>query len=97
RARNYYLKSLDLYRNLQNSQKQAELLKHLGDVSWLRQNENAAVDYYNQALEIAKEVNNKGLLMEIYGDLSKVYEKRGVVTKAFEFYKMSEAYRDSIA
>ncbi len=97
RARSYYLQSLNLYKNLKNSQKQAELLKHLGDVSWLKQEENATIDYYNQSLQIAREVNNKGLLMEIYGDLSKVYEERGAVSKAFEFYKLSEAYRDSIA
>ncbi len=97
KSTHFYQQSLDIYERLENRQKQAELLKHMGDVSWLKGEGASAIRFYNQALNIAKEVNNKGLLMEIYADLSKVYESTGLVSRALDFYKLSDAYQDSIA
>lgn len=97
KAENYFYQSLDLFQKLGNRNKQAELLKHLGDIAWLKREGTPAIEFYSQALDIAKEAHNKGLLMEIYADMSIVYERRGDVSKAFEFYKLSKAYNDSIA
>ncbi|MBK6266311.1 tetratricopeptide repeat protein [Marivirga sp. S37H4] len=93
----YYLKSLELFQNLNNSHKEADVFFHLGDVSRKNKNFKQAINYYNKSWELAKEINNKGLLEEIAYWLSYVYEQQSNYPKSLEYYKISQQYKDSVA
>lgn len=93
----YSLKSLELYRQLNNTHKQADVLKQLGDINKEKQQYSPAIAYYTQAIDLANQINNKGLLMGVYNDLAEIYEKQSELKKALESFKISQLYKDSVA
>lgn len=93
----YYLKSLDLFRNMKNTHKEADVLLHLGEVNKENQRFSAAIAYFQQSWDLAKDINNKGLLMVISFSLSDTYQKIANDKKALEYYKIYDAYKDSVA
>ena len=97
RANNYFQKSLQLFTELHNTHKQADLLFHLGNVNQLRGKYPSAINYYNRSWELAEGINSKGLLMESANRLSAVYEKQGKLAQALAYYKTYHQYKDSVA
>lgn len=93
----YYLKSLYLFQKMKNTHKEADVLLHLGDVNKENQRFSDAIKYYQQSWDLAKDINNKGLLMSISHSLSDTYEKLADNKKALEYYKIYDAYKDSVA
>ncbi len=96
-AKDYYFKSLALFVQLENKHKQAELLLHLGEVERLKGNYAKGIDYYQQSLPLAMASNYKGILFGLYSGMSDVYEEQSNSAKAFEYYKLAQSYKDSIA
>ena len=48
-----------------------------------------AIDYYNKALEIATELNDKNLISEVHGELGIVFKNQGEYAQALEHYKIA--------
>lgn len=96
KAKHYYVKSLELFVSLGNTHKQAELLKHLGDVSKHTKNYASAIDYYRESMDLATDSKNNGLLMSLHYQLSDVYEEQSDPVKALAHYKISQQYKDSV-
>lgn len=95
-AKEYYLKALELFEEINQQHKVSGMLLALGEVQ-LRQNQaSAALDYFGKSLRIAQEVNNKALIREAASKMSEVYERRGDYAQALQFFKMAESYKDSL-
>jgi serine phosphatase RsbU (regulator of sigma subunit) len=65
----------------------------------LHENQNnldSALFYYNSALEIAIKVNNRGLLRDIYKQLSEALDKKGDTKHSYEYYKLYVGINDSL-
>ena len=96
-AKDFYFKALGLFTQLQNRLKQAEMLMLIGEIERLEKDYAKAIDYYNQSLPLAKASNYKGILFGVYSGMSHVYEEQSNSAKAFEYYKLAQSYKDSIA
>lgn len=92
----YFQKALDLFRELNNQLKVGDILLHLGAVSETKNNTGRALQQYEKANAMARQMNNKSLITRSAARLSALLEKRGNFKDALAFNKMAEAYQDSI-
>ncbi|MEH0154179.1 tetratricopeptide repeat protein [Limibacter armeniacum] len=91
-----YLKSYKLFTQLKNKHKQADLLRAMGDVNLTLKRYKEADQYYLKALSIFKTLKDKEALAVTYLGLSKSNEARKQYKSAIDFFKRSEAYKDSV-
>ena len=92
----FFQQSLKDFEALGDLHKQAEILSSLGDVRLQENDIKRAADYYRSSLEIGKQLNHHGLLMDNAMKLSDLTEQGGRPQQALEFLRMGMAYKDSI-
>lgn len=96
KAKVHYEKAYEAYRKIDNHQKKAYILIHLGDIEKLRSNFGKALDFYNSSLAIAKNYRYKSILQQTHEKISEIKEEQGLLPEAFEHYKMAQIYKDSV-
>ncbi|WP_026451919.1 tetratricopeptide repeat protein [Aequorivita capsosiphonis] len=96
KAISYFQKSIEEFKTLNDEHKQAELLIHLGDTYFKKEKLNRAEEYYSQSLNLSKKMNELELISTNANKLSKVSEKRNDYKSALSYFKLSQAYKDSV-
>ncbi len=92
----YFNNSLGRFIALKNKHKEAEILSNIGNTELKKGNLQKAEEYYNQAIDIAFELERFDLVEENSSALSKLMEEKENFKKALYYFKQSEAYKDSI-
>lgn len=96
RALSYFKMSLEQFREINDVQKEGEILSRLGELSDKQNRPGHAFDYYHQSMALAKQANSRGLIMADAESLAKIYESRNNPRKALEYFKVAQIYKDSI-
>jgi len=89
----YFEKSLNLRRKIGNK---TDISAGLVDVAYIYQllgNNDDAIDYLNEALNLATTVKNSRLILDCYQLLSLNYEQAGNIRKSKEFAGKAESYQ----
>ncbi|UCS94146.1 histidine kinase [Echinicola marina] len=95
-AADYYKKSLAIFSRLNDTHKQADLLKALADVYRLNNQYDLAIDYYHRTWNLAINIPNKSLIQASAAQLSSIYELQAKPSLALKYYKISDQYKDSV-
>ena len=83
-----YNKSYQLFKGLNNSAKQIEILSLISDLQVSKENYNAVIDIQNELAKILHNLkSNKNLSAEYLKNFSKLYFKVGDLDKAFHYLK----------
>ncbi|MCE3226962.1 MAG: protein serine/threonine phosphatase [Bacteroidetes bacterium] len=92
----YYRKALDLTVQFGDSANIAATLINIGSV-YSEQNKNGlAIQYITDGLEIAKLIHHKEWISNASSALASIYYKQKDYKNAFEMFRMSKEYADSI-
>jgi len=95
-ADSYYQKSLALYKQISDRHGMAKVLNKLGNY-YLKIDELAkARNHLNEAMIVADYINSGELLVQIYKNLSMLYEKEGLFENAIKYYKSYVELKDSL-
>jgi tetratricopeptide (TPR) repeat protein len=96
RALSYFKTSLHRFEEVNDLQKQAEILSQIGSVYEKLGETGDALINYDRSMSLAKTINSKGLILSNAENIGSIYEKRNDFEKALQYYKLSHLYRDSI-
>lgn len=97
KAKNHYFESLKFFQGLKNSDKEAELLRELGNFYLQTNQPEIALGYFLNSLELSKKNNNKGLILDNSYSISKIKEKQKKFDEALFYFQKGKNYEDSIA
>jgi serine phosphatase RsbU (regulator of sigma subunit) len=92
----FYQKSLDLNAKSRNKRSDLQCNLGIGKVLLATEELDKSIIFLNEALCIAKELNSKPLLYEIYEMLSLYYEKTGNEAEAFKSYKQFHKLKEEV-
>lgn len=96
KAGSYFNDALRLFKELNDNHRQAEILVSLGDIELKRNNPGSALEFFENSLVLAKQLNQHGLIKENSLRLSEILEKDGRTSEALQYYKQGKSYEDSI-
>lgn len=88
-ALNYYVKSLKIEREIQNSQDEAYVLNNIADIYETQGNISAALKCYEESLKIHERMNNSRGIAQAYNNLGFIYSTQGDLEKALDYYQKS--------
>ncbi|MFQ3597570.1 MAG: tetratricopeptide repeat-containing sensor histidine kinase [Chloroherpetonaceae bacterium] len=92
--------SLEMVKMMGDKSSQASCLitasKLFAEKKFEQFNLDTALQYLNQAVEIARDVKAKGVLVEAYQALSQIYEQKGDALNALDYYKRFHAAEQEI-
>ena len=74
----------------------SEYLLYLSDISWRREDINAAIGYAEQSLELALQFGLKEQISDANLKLSEIYKELGEIEKENMYYRVHVAYKDSL-
>ncbi|MEP2774173.1 MAG: tetratricopeptide repeat-containing sensor histidine kinase [Fulvivirga sp.] len=95
-ALNFHDRALEYYNNLSNESGQAETYLGKG-ITLMEANQlSEANKFLNTGLSMAKDENNIGLEVQIYHEMSKLYELNKDYQRSLEFYKKYKMKGDSL-
>ncbi|MDX1326138.1 MAG: tetratricopeptide repeat protein, partial [Arenibacter sp.] len=95
-AEDYFLKANEMFKELDNTQRQAMTLFNLGEVAFKQQRYTRALNRLNKALEMAESIRDKVLIVRISEIISTIYEEKANYNMALAYYKKARDYQDSI-
>ncbi len=88
----YYQKALEIREEIGDEEKLARVYYFLGELMFVMHRFDKAIDLLNTSINYTADYRTRA---ENYDLLSKIYERKNDKDKAFEYYKMSVAMRDS--
>jgi len=95
-ANHYYNQARELYLQMENSLKAAQMLHSLGNVQEQIGQFPEALKFYNQSIGIADSLHSKALIMENAYRISDIKKRQGDYRSSLEYYQMAENFEDSI-
>ena len=96
-ALTYYLRAEKLYTKAGEDNWIVFIHSQIGHMYALKKQYPQAIEHLLFSLDVAKRNNFKHRLLEVYERLADVYSLSGQHEKAFETFKLSSVYKDSIA
>lgn len=96
KALSYFTTSLQWFSLTKNVLKESEILSEMAAISEKQNKTAQALKYYNQSMELAREINSKGLIMTNAENIASIYENRNDLKKALQYFKIAKLYKDSI-
>lgn len=96
KALSYFTTSLQWFRLTKNVMKESEILSEMAAISEKQNKTAQALKYYNQSMDLAREINSKGLIMTNAENIASIYENRNNLEKALQYFKIAKLYKDSI-
>lgn len=96
KARDFYQKALQQYRELNNQLKIADVLHSLGKVQSDFSNPGDALGYFRASFHLADSLQNKSLMMDNAYGMSRIKESQGRFSEALAYYQLGKRYQDSI-
>jgi len=95
----FYLKALDLFKEIKDLKSQAKVLNNIGNL-YLDNNKDKALEYLKEALSIAQGVPDDALKASLYMNIGNVYYRKQSYTQALTYYDKSNvlfsALQDSV-
>lgn len=88
-ALNYYLKSLQLEKEINNYQDAAFILNNIADIYETQGNISGALDYYDRSLKMHEKTNNQRGIAQAYNNIGFIYSTQGDLEKALDYYQKS--------
>jgi CHAT domain-containing protein/predicted negative regulator of RcsB-dependent stress response len=79
-----------------DSRREAEILKRLGDIHSILSNYQLAIDYYNQALQISRNLPDQHMEVDILNQISNAYLETANVKKALPYSHQAQEISDHI-
>ena len=95
-ANHYYNQARELYLEMENALKAAQMLHSLGKVQEQFGQLPEALKFYDQSISIADSLHSKALIMENAYRISDVKKQQGDYRSSLEYYQMAENFEDSI-
>ncbi|MTI21577.1 tetratricopeptide repeat protein [Fulvivirga sp. RKSG066] len=95
-AIDYHDQAIEYYENLGNESGIAEINLGKGRTLMASGDLDEAARFLNTALSIANDENNKGLQVQVYQELSKLYELKGEFQRSLELYKKFKTLGDEL-
>ncbi|WP_150451511.1 tetratricopeptide repeat protein [Arenibacter lacus] len=95
-AEDYFLEAHQIFEELGNKQRQALTLYNLGEVAFKQKKYNLSLARLNKALNLAEDLKDKVLIVNISEIISAIYEEKSNYNKALSYYKKARDYQDSI-
>ena len=96
RAASYFMDALKRFQELGDTRRQAQIQGSLGDVRLEQDRLDLARDYFRRSLELAKDLNQHGLIMANSYKLAQILERQEKPSDALQYLKQGKAYEDSI-
>jgi len=96
KALEYYQRSLEINKELDDKYWIAFSLNNIGDIYNQTSDQMLAKEYLERSIKIAEELGSTSLLYYNYENLSETYSGLDMYKKAFEYYKLYSAIKDSI-
>jgi len=91
-ARDHFTKALDVGRQIQSDAYIATILHNLGELSFLTNDLNESLDYYDEADKIGTKIKFNYLVHENYRARARVYFKKGEMVRAVSEFKVALHY-----
>jgi two-component system sensor histidine kinase UhpB len=95
-ALKYHLSCLKINEEIGDKKEIALSCINLGELQIAMGNFIESKAYLDKALSLSKEIGNKDLIKKSYDILSKLNNQTGNYVQALEYYKLHEAYKDSL-
>jgi tetratricopeptide (TPR) repeat protein len=96
KALDYLHRSLKIYEGRGEKYGTTEVLNALGSTYYKMGKYDLAIQYLRRAVVLADQVNAPSFLKSSYETLYSVYEAKGETAKAFRYYKLYSAEKDSL-
>ncbi|MDT0690821.1 tetratricopeptide repeat protein [Salegentibacter sp. F188] len=96
KAASYFEDALARFEKLGDRHQQAQILGSLGEVKLQQDELTGAREYYENSLQLARDLNQFGLIMQNSYKLAEINEKENQPSAALEYFKQAKAYEDSI-
>lgn len=81
--------ALNIYNNKKDKIQEAEVLKDIGNIYFYWNKKKSALEFYNQAIEINKEVNNQTGIAACYNNIGRLYTEIQNYNLAIEYLNKS--------
>jgi CHAT domain-containing protein len=85
-----YAEAQSYWHSANHSLREAEILKRLGDIHSILSNYRSAIDYYNKALQLARNVPDRQLEVDILNHISNAYLETANVKKALPYCRQAQ-------
>jgi len=82
----YYFKSLEINKEIDNKQGQAANTTNIGTLCYSQGDYNKALNYYNKALKINEEIDDKRGRAINLSNIGNVYQEQGNYAKSLDYY-----------
>src|SRR5690242_13607138 len=96
KALSYFTTSLESFRLTKNVLKESEILSQMAAIKEKQHKTDQALEYYHRSMELARQINSKGLIMANAENIASIYENRNDLKKALKYFKVAKLYKDSI-
>ncbi|MGI0106850.1 tetratricopeptide repeat-containing sensor histidine kinase [Salinimicrobium sp. WS361] len=96
KAAYYFEDALSRFEKIGDAHQQAQIQGSLGDVRFKQDRLVPAKSYYEKSLELAKDLNQHGLIMKNSYQLAEILERQNQPSAALQYIKQGKAYEDSI-
>ncbi len=95
-AEHHLQKAERIFDSVGNLQGKAITLRYFGELHFAKGNDQKSLEYFNSAMQIFKQINDKKSLMEMGTLLSKVYISLGRYAEATQMMQFRNALKDSL-
>jgi serine phosphatase RsbU (regulator of sigma subunit) len=95
-ALNYFMKALVLRIKMDDKYGAVDIRNNLAIINNAEKNYDKAIEYALEAHNAAVEMHNMQMIKETSKTLNVAYENKGNVTEAYHYFKIYDAYKDSV-
>ncbi len=96
KALQYVLRADEINEHLKDKANLIYTKSLIGDIYFKRKRYYNAQTYYNKAIVVAKEIDAKQDLHDLYEKLSKLFEASGDISNSYKYYKLKTELDDSL-
>ncbi len=93
-ALEYYQKSLEIKKEINNNKGIANSLNNIGRIYEQQGDIPKALEYYHKSLKIREEIGNKAGIAESLNNIGFIYKQQGDIPEALEYYHKSLKIRE---
>ncbi len=96
KAESFYIQSLDLSQKIDNRFGMAKAFNALGNLNLLQGELSKARSYLNESMIVAEFINSKEILLDVYKNLSSLFEQENVYDKALYYFKKYTKIKENL-
>ncbi|MEC3879193.1 tetratricopeptide repeat protein [Parapedobacter sp. 10938] len=96
-AQSYFRQAQQRFKEVGNDVGEAQTLNSLGEIFFRNQQLTQALSFFRQSMEVGVRLNNKRLIKNSAEMMSRIYEEQHNTSEAFNYFKIAQLYKDSLA